>query len=649
MPHEPHEHHRPSYYLEDIPLAEAHARFAAALDRSRVPSAMPSEPVSLADALGRVTAEPVWAQQSSPHYHAAAMDGAAVRAADTTGALETAPLTLRLGEQAAWVNTGDSMPSGFDAVIMREVIHDTGDGSIEIHTPAAPWQHVRPMGEDIVATELVLPENHVLRPQDIGAIAAAGMPQVLVRRKPRVAILPTGGELIPVGQPAQPGQIIEYNSLMLAAQVTQWGGAPQRLSPLPDDRNILREALLHAAASSDVVVINAGSSAGSRDFTAPVVQEAGDLLVHGVAVRPGHPVVLGLVRGVPVLGIPGYPASAVVTSEMFLQPLLARLLGLPPPAPTTVEAVMTRKILSPMGEDEFLRVTLGKVDQRLVAAPLPRGAGIIMSLVRADGLAHIPRFSEGIAAGAAVTVHLRRPLAEIDRAIVAIGSHDVTLDLLASHLQRHSPGTRLSSSNVGSLGGLLALHRAEAHLAGTHLLDEATGEYNRAFVQRYVPGQDVLLVTLARRVQGLMVARGNPLGIASLHDLARGDVTFVNRQRGSGTRVLLDYRLKQLGVAPQSIRGYEREEYTHLAVAAAVASGAVTTGLGVLAAARALGLDFLPITTERFDLGIPRRHYDSALLAPLRAVLASDAFRSEVVALGGYDVSSMGQVIAEIA
>ncbi|MSQ26309.1 MAG: molybdopterin biosynthesis protein [Dehalococcoidia bacterium] len=648
MPHEPHQQHRPSYYLEDIPLGEAHARFAAALARSRVPGAIPGEPVSLEHALGRVTAEPVWAKQSSPHYHAAAMDGAAVRAADTTGALETSPLRLRLGDQAAWVNTGDPMPLGFDAVIMREVIHDAGDGAIEIHAPAAPWQHVRPMGEDIVATELVLPENHILRPQDIGAIAAAGMSHVIVRRKPRVAILPTGSELVAVGGSPQPGQIIEYNSLMLAAQVTQWGGAPQRLPPLPDDRNKLRDALLHAVADSDVVVINAGSSAGSRDFTAPVVQEAGELLVHGVAVRPGHPVVLGLVRGVPVLGIPGYPASAVVTSEMFLQPLLTRLLGLPAPAPSTVDAVMTRKILSPMGEDEFLRVTLGMVDGRLVAAPLPRGAGIIMSLVRADGLAHIPRFSEGIAAGAPVTVHLRRPLAEIERAIVAIGSHDVTLDLLASHLQRHTPGTRLSSSNAGSLGGLLALQRAEAHLAGTHLLDEATGEYNRSFVNRYVAGQGVLLVTLAHRVQGLMLAKGNPLGIASLADLSRPDVTFVNRQRGSGTRVLLDYRLKQLGLAPQSIRGYEREEYTHLAVAAAVASGAAATGLGVLAAARALALDFLPIATERYDLAIPRRHYNSERLAPLRAVLASDSFQRDVLALGGYDLSAMGHVVAEI-
>ncbi len=642
-------YHKRSYYLVDMPLEEASARFFGSLQRAGALSPMPGEPVALDQALGRVTAAPVWAKTSSPHYHAAAMDGIAVRARDTLRATETSPVRLRVEEQAVWVDTGDPVPDGFDAVIMLEHTHHLEDGRIEIMSSVAPWQHVRPMGEDIVATELVLPEGHVLRPQDLGAIAGCGLTEVTARRKPTVAIVPTGSELVQPGQPLKPGSIIEYNSLMLAAQTSQWGGDPVRLPSQPDDRDVLRATLWDALEKHDVVIINAGSSAGSEDFTAPVVRDLGELLVHGIAIRPGHPVVLGIARGKPVLGIPGYPASAVVTSELLLRPLLERYLGLPAAIRPEIEATMTRKVLSPAGEDEFLRVKLGKVGDKIVATPLQRGAGVIMSLVRADGLAVIPRFSEGMDAGSPVKVQLLRSPEEIEQTIVALGSHDMTLDLLASNLRRRYPGRSLSSSNVGSLGGLIGLKRGEAHLAGTHLLDNTTGEYNAPFIRRYNQGQEIVLVNLAHRVQGLIIQKGNPRGVESLADLPRDGVRFVNRQRGSGTRVLLDYKLGELGIAPEDIEGYDREEFTHLAVAADVAGGSCDVGLGVLAAAKALGLDFVPLLTERYDLAIPRGYYESPLLAPLLERIRDDGFQEEVAALGGYDVSEMGAVVAEIS
>ncbi len=651
MEHSHHHGRRREYYLEDVPIEEAYRRFYERLDAAGI-GALEAEAAALDEALGRVTAEAVWARRSSPHYHAAAMDGAAVRAADTARATETAPIRLRVESQAVWVDTGDPMPDGFDAVIMREFIHET-DGGIEIMAPAAPWQHVRPMGEDIVATELVLPENHTIRPEDIGAAAAAGATSIPVRRRPRVAIIPTGSELVPPTATPKKGDIVEYNSLMLAAQVAEWGGEADRRPIVPDDPNLIADAVATAARDYDVVVVNAGSSAGTEDFTASVVRDLGELLVHGVAVRPGHPVVLGVVEGTPVLGIPGYPASAVVTSELFLKPLLDRMLGRESAPPQEVEAVLSRKVLSPMGEDEWLRVKLGRVGGKLIAAPLQRGAGVIMSLVRADGLALIPRFSEGVDAGGPITVHLRRPLAEVENTVVVIGSHDVTLDLLASHLRRRQPPRSLASSNVGSLGGLVALRRGQAHVAGSHLLDEETGEYNLAYVERYRDGRPMVMITLAHRVQGLMTLPGNPKGVTSLEDLAGGDVSFVNRQRGSGTRVLLDYKLGQLGIDPDSVHGYEREEYTHLAVAAQVAGGAADAGLGVMAAARALDLGFTPLLEERYDLVIPREFCETDLLAPVLDLLdggsaRGKAFRAEVEALGGYDTREMGHVAAEI-
>ena len=633
-------------YLEDIPLDEARRRFEAALAAADALKPIDAERVPVAEALGRVTAAPVWAPISSPHYHGAAMDGAAVRADDTVGASEAAPVRLKLGSQAVWVDTGDPLPPDANAVIMLEHIQTVGD-EIEIMAPVAPWQHVRAMGEDIVATELVLPEGRVLGPVDVGAAAACGCTHLAVRRRPRIAIMPTGTELVEPGTDVEPGDIIEFNSLMLAGQVAEWGGDPRRLPMTPDDYPLLKRRVEAALDEHDVVIVNAGSSAGSEDFTARIVGELGRLLVHGVAIRPGHPVVLGVARGKPILGIPGYPVSAVLTAELFARPLVYQLLGTPAPRRPTVEATITRKILSPMGEDEFLRVKLGKVGDRVTATPLQRGAGVIMSLVRADGIALIPRFSEGLHAGATVTVELLVPPEQIERTIVAIGSHDLTLDLLSNELSKLRPSMVLSSSNVGSLGGLIALQRGEAHLAGSHLLDEETGEYNDSYVRRYLAGRSVVLVNLVYRDQGLIVRPGNPRGIRSLEDLLRDDVRFINRQKGAGTRVLLDYRLGQMGVDRSRIDGYAREEYTHLAVAAAVAGGTADAGLGILAAARALKLDFVPILKERYDLVIPREHYESELLRPLLDVIGRPDFRHRVEALGGYDTTQMGEVVAE--
>ena len=426
------------------------------------------------------------------------------------------------------------------------------------------------------------------------------------------------------------------------------GRAGYRYPPVPDDYERLKAALLEAVDSSDIAVMNAGSSAGSEDYTARLVEELGQLLVHGVALRPGHPVVLGIVNNKPVLGIPGYPVSAALTCEIFVKPLIERMLGVPARARQKVEATISRKVPSPMGEDEYVRVRLGRVGDRMIATPIQRGAGVIMSMVRADGLVLIPRFLEGVGAGEEVTVDLLRSLEEVEGTVVAIGSHDVTLDLLASELRRMDPKLSLASSNVGSLGGLLALSRGECHMAGTHLLDEETGEYNVSFVKRYANGREVVLVSLVKRVQGLIVPPGNPKAVSSLEDLSRDGLTFVNRQRGSGTRVLLDYKLRQSSLSPDQIRGYEREEFTHLAVAAAVAGGRADVGLGVLSAARAMGLDFVPLLTEQYDLAIPRELYESDLLAPVMSLIRSDDFRKKVEALGGYDTSTMGDVVAEL-
>ncbi len=642
-------------YLEDIGLEEAMTRWERALTAAGLDQPLPGEWTPLAQALGRVTAEPVWALNSAPHYHAAAMDGYAVRAADTVGALETAPRRLTVPDQARPVDTGHAIPPGFDAVVMIEQVHEieieteTGmkkGAAIEILAAAAPWQHVRPLGEDMVAGELVLPANHRLRPQDVGAAAGCGHTKLLVRRRPRVAIQPTGSELVQPGSQLEPGDVVEYNSLMLAGLTQEWGGEALRLPPVPDDAAQIKAAVLAALHESDLVVINAGSSAGSHDFTADVLREIGEVQVHGIAMRPGHPVILGVAQGKAVAGIPGYPASALITFDLLIEPLLARWQGqLPTPRPT-LTAALTRKVVSPLGEDEFVRVTVGKVGDRFVATPIQRGAGVITSLVKADGIVRVSRFSAGLQPGATATVELLRDPAAIANTIVAIGSHDLTLDVLADHLRRRFPQLTFSSSNVGSYGGLLALARNEAHLAGAHLLDEETGQYNSRYVAELLPGQAIVLLGFVQRTQGLIIPPGNPKRINTLADLTRPDVVFINRQRGAGTRVLLDYRLKQAGLDPRRIQGYDRQEFTHLAAAAAVKSGAADCTLGILAAARALDLDFIPLAEERYDLVMRQAVYESELLQPLLTVMRDAAFRLAVERLGGYGTADLGKVLS---
>ena len=667
---------RATPFVHDVPAAEAYAAWMEACRGAGCPERLEVVRVALDQAVGRVTAEAVWARRSSPPFDAAAMDGIAVRAADTVGAAETAPVVLGADDYEV-VDTGDPMPPGRDAVVMREQVHWLGAGGeddpadVELRAAAAPYQHVRSIGEDVSAAELLLPAGHRLRPVDVAASGAAGMTELAVRRAPVVAVIPTGDEIRPVGVELQPGELPDTNSLMLAAQAAEAGCEVVRHEVVPDDLERIVEAVRGAAAAADLVIVIAGSSAGRDDYTAEVVAEVGTLAVHGVAVRPGHPVVLGVVAAAPgepaaaadsgpaaavdagpaagaatpILGAPGYPVSAALTFDIFAGPLLAQLEGAPPPDWPRARARLARKLASNMGSDDWVRVRLGRVGGGLVATPLPRGAGVLTSLVRADGLLVVPAPLEGHHAGEEVEVRLLRGVGEIERTIVATGSHDLVLDLAASALRASDPGIALASSNVGSLAGLAALRDGLCHVAGSHLLDPETGEYTLPWIERLMPDHDLAVVRLTHREQGLIVPPGNPLGLEGIGDLTRPGLRYVNRQRGAGTRVLLDHLLGAERIRPEEVGGYAREEHTHLAVAAAVAAGRADCGLGVLAAARAFSLDFVPVTKEPYDLVLARSSLESELLAPLWDLLASDGFRAQVDALGGYDTTEMGRRI----
>jgi putative molybdopterin biosynthesis protein len=634
-------------YLKMEPLEEAQRIFWSKFEEYRTGE----EELDSRQSSGRVTSRPVSAMFSAPSFHASAMDGLAVEAQDTFGASDDTPLTLDLViGQAVPVNTGHPLPEGKDAVIMIEnVLLSDDEKHAVIRASIYPWQNVRKVGEDIVATEQLFPTNHLLGSADVGALLTAGCPNVWVRKKPKIYLIPTGNELVELdkqGQAQPSGKTIESNCSVLSA-LAERGGATTEISPISkDDYDSIKEHLLDSVRSNaDMIIINAGSSAGTADYTAQVIEDLGEVMVHGVTIMPGKPTILGMIEGKPVVGNPGYPVSSLISFEQLVLPLLQKMQGLEAVKPDTIEAVLGKSLPSRGGIEEFRRMITGKLDDRFVCVPLKKGAGAISTITRANTILRIPAFSEGETRGSTVQLELLRPLDQIERTILCTGSHDLTLDLLHDFLKKNSPAYPLASTHVGSLGGIMAVREDMTHIAGSHLLDPESGEYNICYLQQYLGEKDVALITLVHRQQGFMVSPGNPKNIKDVNDLLRDDITFVNRQAGSGTRVLLDYELERKELDADKINGYDFEEYTHMSVAVAVLSGKADAGLGILAAAKALNLDFIPVTEERYDLIIPRQYFDLPSIQKLMDIIHTNEFKKRVEKMGGYSTRQAGQVI----
>jgi len=594
------------------------------------------EIINTIDSLNRVTSKSIYAQKCDPMYNASAMDGIEVLSENTLDASNENPKILKLGIDFDYVNTGNPIKKEYNSVIMIEDVLVIDDETVSIIKPSYPYQNIRVKGESIVEGEMVLKGNSVIRAQDIGAIYASCNDTISVYKKPVVGIIPTGNEMVNDKEELKNGKLMESNSKMFKALVETYYGIPKIYDICLDDKNLLKEKLLKAVNECDLVIVNAGSSAGTKDYTVDVINELGSVFAHGIAIKPGKPTILGVINNKPVIGIPGYPVSAYLVFDLFVKPIILKMQGLKENNSHFLECTLTRSIVSSLKNAEYVRMNIGFVNNKYYATPLERGAAQIMSLVKADGLLYIDRLSEGYNEGDLVKVKLIKPLSTIKNNLSIIGSHDLIIDVISDTLD-------VSSAHVGSMGGIFSLLKNECHIAPIHLLDTSTGVYNISYIKKYFKNQKMVLIKGVGRTQGILEKKG--LNTKTIKEISLNNIPFANRQAGSGTRILFDYLLDKDGIDKDTINGYQKEYTTHLSVGVAIDNDTAKVGIGIKSIARILDLDFYPLYNEEYDFLTTYENYNDQRVQDFINVLRSDDFKNKVLELKDYTVDNLGKVI----
>lgn len=628
-------------YLDKISLTEAQDKLKDQFGSLRTKT----EVIKTAEAEGRVTAEAVYARRSAPDFYAAAMDGIAVRAEKTAGASQRSPIKLQIGSEAEPVDTGDPIPEKFNAVIKIEAVNKLDQNHYLIEKGVPPWNHIRSIGESAVKGNLLVTASHKISDYDLAALLEAGVTEIEVYKKPLVTIIPTGDELVSADQEPNRGELVEFNSQMVKAALKKWGAEIKVTEIIADQKKLIKKACLEAVKKAEMVIILSGSSAGRGDYTIDILKEEGEILFHGVNIMPGKPLIAAEVKGIPVFGLPGYPLSAWLDNHLFIRELIYFMQADQAPNLRQIEAEVKRKAASETGLEEFLRVNL--IDQgkdRFTAVPLKRGSSAMESMLKADGIMRIAENKEGLHPGDKAPVILLQEKNKIKNNLLLIGSHDLSLDLIRNEIRKKNYNFDLKLQTVGSMAGLTALKRGESHLAGAHLLDPETGEYNISYLKKFFKGQELLLVNLVYREQGLYLKKNNPKNIKDINDLSQNNINYINRQRGAGTRVLFDFLLAQNGIEAAQISGYEKEEYTHIAAAAAVGRGSADAALGIRAAAEVMDVDFLPLAEEKYDLIIKAENLADPRINKLIDLISTKELKAKIEKLGGYSCQETGKI-----
>lgn len=601
------------------------------------------EEIPVVEAMNRITSKAVYAKLCSPHYNSCAMDGIALRADVTFGATETSPVVLKKAD-VTYVDTGDPLPDGCDCVIMIEDVIEVDDDIVLYHT-ATPWQHIRQIGEDMSVGDMILTSFTKITPVAMGAMLACGVFLVEVLKKPTIGIIPTGDEIVEPTKNPEKGKIIEFNSTIFSGMACDCGANAKVYPIVKDQKEELIHMLNKAVEECDVVILNAGSSAGRDDYSCEVISRVGKLILHGIAMKPGKPTVLGISGKVPIIGMPGYPVAGIIVFQNIVEPILRYFMGIEKNTEEILDAYLTKNYNSSLSYREYVRVRLGHINGQIVATPINHGAGIVSSFLKADGIVEFSQNSEGGERGKKIPVRLLKSPNEFLEKLVVMGSHDPLIDEISDIMIRKKQRYGVISSHVGSMGAIMAIKNGEAHLGAIHLFDEETGIYNIPFVKKYFSKSEVKIVEGVCRIQGLMVQKGNPKGIKDIRDIQRQDIAYVNRQKGSGTRVLMDYFVKRKGIKKENIRGYDREELTHTNVAAIIAGGSADVGMGIQSVANIYGLDFIPICEEHYDFLVNEKAMNSKIFQEFLLVIRGEEFKKRLEKIGGYIVKNIGDII----
>lgn len=631
-------------FLEVVSAEEAKARFERHLDLSP----LKAEPVALAAALGRVLAHDVTAPVDAPPFDRSGVDGFAVRAADTAGASDASPRRFRLNAEviacghlpmievgegtATTIATGGVVPRGADAVVMVEQTELSERGAsptIELRRAVSPGQFISYAGSDIARGEMLLRRGTRIGSREIGMLAACGLAGVEVVRRPKVAVLSTGDELVALGEKLRPAGVYDSNGAILVAAVTEAGGEAIAFGAFPDDEAALEKAMRRALASCDLVVISGGTSKGAGDLSHRVVSRLGapGVLVHGVALKPGKPLCLAVVEDKPIAVLPGFPTSAIFTFHSYVAPVIRALAGLPVEAAQTLEAQVPVRVASELGRKEFVLVALVPGNDGPVAFPTAKGSGAVTAFSQADGFIEVDALATALDAGSAARVTLIGDKAQLPD-LVVMGSHCVGLDVVMGPLTEQGIKTRVIA--VGSMGGLAAARRGECDVAPVHLIDPATGRYNE-----HLKGGGLMLVRGWQRMQGFLYRPGDErfagrdAKAALRAALADPACLMVNRNAGAGTRILIDQLLA--GSKPP---GYANQPKSHNAVAAAIAQGRADWGIAIESVARLYGLEFLPLSPESYDFLLPESRSEQPAVRAFIAALHEEATRNRIRALG---------------
>ena len=587
-----------------------------------------TECVSVTRSLGRVIATPVYAHYSVPEVNISAMDGIAVKSRDTIGASDQTPVTL---QEFVRVNTGNIVPPQFDAVIMIEDTWEV-EGTFQIRKAAAPWQHVRPAGEDIREGRLVLPTGHQVRAFDIGALATFGIADLNVRTA-HIGIIPTGSELVPLGVRPAPGQVVESNTVMAQVLLEAMGAHCTRQPIVRDDPDLIQDALRTAAQENDLVIISAGSSAGTRDYTAGAIGAVGELLFHGVAVKPGKPMMLGKIGGKPVIGLPGYPLAAQTVLREFVVPLL-EYWGLAPVPKYSVNVKLATPLSSDLGFDEFVPVSVGRIGTRYWGMARSRGTVVQMSTVRSNGYTHIPAPVEGYDAEHDLEVFLTTDPANIERTLIFSGAIDPILEELGNIA--HDQGLFIHTGSAGNTGAILSLKRNSCHAAPMSLPAFSLMQDCR-FIQPYLTSMDLVFVNIASQEQGIASVKEVSLD-------ALDAACWINSRKDTPARILFDALLSSHHLTPSRIRGYDNEVATPGAVAAAIRAGQADAGICSKGLAESHDLLFLPVAEEQYELVMRREMLDDPRIVTLISLVKSPEFRAHLDRSGAYCTTQTGRI-----